>query len=304
METDAYDENENYEIDEFETEESEEEEIESTDLSEEEDAQSFSNNQEEDEEKNTIKKNLAKFKRDYFRAARENHDLKEKLNQTSTQFNDFSFMQAENNGKLMLEKARLDHQRALQEGDYDAYYKTIENITRATAQLENLKAMKAQQDSQSSSYAPEYHESPLDPDVQEWLDENTWYSEHNPDFDAQKQQEIGSYAQKLDDFLARSGRQHEINSPAYFEKINQKIRAYDQRNNGRSHSMKAPSIPVAPVRGGMTALRQAPQKKKISLHPQHKIWAEELNMSHDEYAKYIMEFNKKEKDRASGRGSY
>jgi hypothetical protein len=303
METDIYEENEGYEVDELETEEPEEEEIESSGEDLEEDAPSLAASQEDDEEKSTIKKNLAKFKREFFRANAENQELKERLNQASSQFNEFSFMQAENSGKLMLEKARLSHKKALEEDDFEGYYRTLEDISRAHAQLENLKALKAQQDSRERSYSPEYNAPALDPDAQEWLEENPWYNTDHPDFDAQKQLEIGTYAQKLDDYLVRSGRQHEINSPAYFEKINQKVRAYDQRNNGRIQTMKSPSVPVAPVRGGVGSIQKAPQKKKFSLSHQHRLWADELKMSHDEYAKYVLEYER-ENEKYGPRGRY
>lgn len=297
MDTENYEADE-YEIDddEFEVEDDEAGNEEGLEEDSETDSQesSFTKDGDEDEEKSLLKKNLARLKKDFYRTAHENKTLKERLNQNSSDFrnfNDFSYSQAEENIKLQIAQAKYEQEKAFGEQDLQGFQKTIEDIARATSKLENLKVLKSQEDRRQASYSQPAEDNVIDPDAQEWLERNSWYVPNSPDFDYKKHMEIDAYARKRNEYLISVGRQNEIYGHDYLDKIDQRSKLYDQKNNSRAPSMKSQVVPVGAVRPTANSFEKQKAKKKITLGSEDKKIADSIGMAHSEYAKYVMAQN-------------
>lgn len=66
----------------------------------------------------------------------------------------------------------------------------------------------------------------LDPALQAWISENPWFNPADQnEFDQEMHQEATAYATMLERKYARTGRQAEIGTPAYFAEVNQHMRA-------------------------------------------------------------------------------
>jgi len=245
----------------------------------------------EEERRQTTKKFISNLQRERFRALEEARELRDRvaqLEEMTSYMNDGFLKQYEANAKLALEKARAAKKHAIEQGDTEAMMQADEEMARSVSQIEQLKLLPParplpqERMSSPSPYEaappPSYYEIP--PQVDSWLEQNSWCDERSADYDPDKAAEVLAYAAALDTSLARQGRTHEYYTRDYFARINEYARSYDQNQRPKSLNMKTPAASVAPVR------HTSAPRNHIDLTPEDREMARMLKVAEKDYLKY------------------
>lgn len=136
-----------------------------------------------------------------------------------------SLLQYKEAAEKGLEKARLLKKAAMEAGNSEEILKADEEYMAAmTAKnwseqmIRQKQAQTSSQESGSSDRQPSTSAG-LDPRAEVFMKSHPVIDQKSPSYDAQKHQEIATYAMALEMNLQNDGKAHEICSPAYFKKI-------------------------------------------------------------------------------------
>ena len=154
-----------------------------------------------------------------------------------------SLLQYKEAAERGLEKARLLKKAAMEAGNSEDILKADEEYMAAmTAKNWSEQMMRQKQAQTSSSAQGEGSSDPsssskgeLDPRAEGFMKAHPVIDQTSPSYDAQKHQEIATYAMALEMNLQNDGRAHEICSPSYFKKIEDYMTArFGTFSNGTS----------------------------------------------------------------------
>lgn len=242
----------------------------------------------------------------------------ERLRQLTEVSNQAAMQHYDKAVQLRLDRAMQMKTEALQNEDIEAQVKADVELSSVTAQIEQLKAYKSQQQRNQQQYVPpqepqyqhqaqdeyEEHEVELNEVTENWLSENQWFVPGSEDYDAEMEQEVKAYADALDRRYRRNGKANKILSEEYFDEINNYISRefYDQpvapaRNNKSNLTMKPITnrAPVAPVsRSSHANTSKAPVK--IALTAEERDFARMSGISQQAYALQKAEMMKFKRD--------
>ena len=261
------------------------------------------------------KKRLSKMQREKHRIAAEAEQLRfenenlKKFNQTSNQVGQAHY---ENSLKLKLEQAKENKRKARELNDIDSELVADEELASAVTDLRAIDSWKAQQmiqqqevehnqqrQQQHNQYEPrrdsyDDNEYETNEQTERWLKQNQWFDEKSQHYDPDKADEVLTYAQALDANLAKQGREDEYLTKAYFDRINNYARIYDQQRND-SRQERISNIPnVAPVRR-TTLSNQKPAGMQLS--DDEKFMARNAGISEDDWKKAKVEDMKRQKEK-------
>jgi len=136
-----------------------------------------------------------------------------------------SLLQYKEAAERGLEKARLLKKAAMEAGNSEDILKADEEYMAAMTAKNWSEQMMRQKQAQTSSSSQENGSSEssskagLDPRAEGFMKAHRVIDQTSPSYDAQKHQEIATYAMALEMNLQNDGRAHEICSPSYFKKI-------------------------------------------------------------------------------------
>ncbi len=136
-----------------------------------------------------------------------------------------SLLQYKEAAERGLEKARLLKKAAMEAGNSEDILKADEEYMAAMNAKNWSEQMMRQKEAQTSSSSQENGSSEslstagLDPRAEGFMKAHPVIDQTSPSYDAQKHQEIATYAMALEMNLQNDGRAHEICSPSYFKKI-------------------------------------------------------------------------------------
>lgn len=261
------------------------------------------------------KKKLSKIQREKHRIAaeveqlrQENEQLK-KYNQTSNEVGQAHY---ENSLKLKLEQAKENKRKARELNDIESEISADEEIASAITDIRAMDSWKAQQiinqkeiqqyqqnyanynqyEQQRNSYEqPEYE---LNDQTEIWLKHNPWFDEKSSHYDPDKAEEVLLYAQTLDANLARQGREEELMTKAYFDRINSFARHYDQQRNNSHQERISNASNVAPVRRMQS---NQSNSNNIKLTDDEKFMAKNAGISEDDWKKAKLEDMRRQKEK-------
>ena len=152
-----------------------------------------------------------------------------------------SLLQYKEAAEKGLEKARLLKKAAMEAGNSEDILKADEEYMAAMTAKNWSEQMIRQKEAQTSPQKNEPSETPsstptgLDPRAEGFMKSHPLIDQTSPSYDAQKHQEIATYAMALEMNLQNDGRAHEICSPSYFKKIEDYMTArFGTLTNGTS----------------------------------------------------------------------
>lgn len=148
-------------------------------------------------------------------------------------------------------------------------------------------------------YAPQYPYQPqypqqeepvaVRPETEEWINKNTWFVEDHPDFDQDKFDDTRDYIAKLDNYLVKSGRAHEVETDSYFASIDNFVSKKFSKGNGQLSMNRSPNA-VAPVRRSSSGNYENSQSPtRVKLTSEEKDMAKRLGVTNEFFAKYKLE---------------
>lgn len=116
--------------------------------------------------------------------------------------------------------------------------------------------------------------------TRKWLDENrSWFDSESEDFDEDRASDVTDFARNLEQKLIREGRPEEIQTSAYYRRINEYIRENfsDEGAEPEKKSFNRPSGGAAPVN---SRSQNTQQKKPVTISLAEKNMALSLNLRH------------------------
>jgi hypothetical protein len=247
------------------------------------------------------------------RLAAENEQLRQMASQSSEAVNLFREDSIERRRDL----AKKKYFEARENGDLSLEADASFELAEIAAELKEVQKQKieteywnkkAQEDRQNAERMQQQaYAQPQVPthDVEAWFNKNTWALPNHPDYDADAAEELGIYADGLENRYRAAGMQHLIGSQQYLAEINRfvaKARVTpNSQTQRRQIPMKTSRTPVSQARGnsGRPATRGKPGD---SLSEAQKDMARRQGVSYETYEKWVKEDRAEHAD--MGRGQY
>lgn len=183
-----------------------------------------------------------------------------------------------------LESAREKYKKAHEDGDTDGMVAAQEQLARVQADRAYIDNYQPQmQQPSTEQQAPESVEQPsqqpLDPRLQTWLANNTW-------FGAPGNEAVTGFAYGLDEMLAKRG--VERNSPQYFEAIDQALRKSFPKAFGVEEQQQAEDTSSKPNTVVASAQRTSGGKRQVKLNSSQIALCKRLGITPEQYARQQM----------------
>lgn len=269
------------------------------------------------------KKKLSKLTRERHRLAAETQKLKEE-NQALRNHMEHSSQAAmthyDNNVQLRIDTAKKEKLKALEIGDMESVVERDQELAAAVAELNTIQSWKTQesirqynQQQESQQYQQQqqqqqqYYEPPeveLNQETETWIEANPWFDPNSREHIPEVFEDVNDYVASLDEHLARTGKEHQRFTKAYFNKID----AYVNETYGRQApiaaapiKMKSSNQYVEPVRN-TRSVATPPQKQKVTLSPEEIDMARRSGVSEQEFIKYKLIDIEKQKMRGTSNG--
>jgi hypothetical protein len=267
------------------------------------------------------KKKLSKLTRERHRLAAETQKLKEE-NQALRNHMEHSSQAAmthyDNNVQLRIDTAKKEKLKALEIGDMESVVERDQELAAAVAELNSIQSWKTQesirqynQQQESQQYQQQqqqqYYEPPeteLNQETETWIEANPWFDPNSREHIPEVFEDVNDYVASLDEHLARTGKEHQRFTKAYFNKID----AYVNETYGRQAplatapiKMKSSNQYVEPVRNTRSIATPA-QKQKVTLSPEEIDMARRSGVSDQEFIKHKLIDMEKQKMRGTSNG--
>jgi hypothetical protein len=263
------------------------------------------------------KKKLSKLTRERHRLAAETQKLKEE-NQLLRQHMDHSSQAAmthyDNNVQLRIDTAKKEKLKALEIGDMESVVERDQELAEAVAELKNIQSWKTQesirqynQQQETQQYQQQYYEPPpveINEETETWIEANPWFDPNSREHIPEVFEDVNDYIASLDEHLARTGKDHQRFTKAYFNKID----AYVNDTYGKQASitpapmkMKSSNQYVEPVRN-KSSVAAPPRKETITLDAEEKRMAKNLGVSEESYILFKKSDLEKQKTRGITNG--
>lgn len=206
-----------------------------------------------------------------------------------------------------LEKAKILHKKAIEEGDTDAYTDANIALVRAASAVDEIERWnaqaKAQNNTQDNIQNSQHNTHNISLTQQEmakdWLESHPELNPASRNYDAALAQKVGHYINSLDRNIAGSGQSEHYFSDSYFEAIDNHI------DNLRRPPVKTntPPASVDNVAGVKKSYQshgssQGRNTQKIILTADEKRMASNAGISEEDWLKYKIEDLNKQKKRA------
>ena len=233
----------------------------------------------------------------------ENHALQERLIEMDNHYRElenklqYSNLAAtqhfDDSVTLRLDKAKQLKKQAYESGDVDAMLEADTELSRAVHAQQQSSLWKAQNQVQEQSYAPQEQsyqavQQERDFESRNWGAQNTWFFKGSHDYDPHLAADVETAASKFDDYLRSRGEADLIGTRQYFQEINKYVdgRRYDDDAPQQRRSLRMkPQGHVSPA--GRSSGSLAPSGENFKLSKLDAQWADNIGMSHKEYAKFI-----------------
>lgn len=287
------------------------------------DEQSEEDNQEIEAHKRRKQRDPAKarinqIQRERYAALEANNRLRdenERLKRLATMTTESASKQFEDNVLQRFERAKQLKMQAYENGDIQAQTNADVELADAMADYKSHNNWKAQEalKAQEAAYQPQVN--PTGPIVNEreargWVERNPWVNPNTPDYDPELFQLADNAASQLDLYCYKNGQGHLIQSPQYFQELDNYINQARQalESQQRPQSQGRSQIPmrqsnrnsVMPVRGSTNA--QSTSRQKAPLSAEQKAMASSLGISEDLYRQEMLRDMKEKPDRYTYRG--
>lgn len=166
---------------------------------------------------------------------------------------------------------------AIKSEDATAQAAAQSEVSRIAAELNDVKAWKAQNPAPDPNKKPEplpqqqQRPTTLAEPVKQWIDQNPWFDERTDEYDEDMHFEAVEYARVLEARLQRQGKAAEINTPSYFAKIREHMAKEFPEQLGNEDEEpetppeRKPQSKVAPVSRAAPASGETKGKTKVQL---------------------------------------
>jgi len=243
----------------------------------------------------------------------------DKLHRYATDSSDAALAQADQNVYHIIEQARENKRRALEEGDTDLAVQADFDLSTAVARLETIKNKQTERDYEKQKYLNAIEEAEIAkqyqysaPPIAQYTPEvdvpveaeylvkaNPWMNPARPEYDPNKVNTLYQFTKELDENLYRQGRGHEYFSPAYISEVNNFIRSnFSDSDSNRSNSNnKSNYNNVSPVSRGNSSYSNSKPKERYVLTEDEKFMARNAGLSEESWLKHKIEDMKKRGDR-------
>lgn len=262
------------------------------------------------------KKKLSKLTRERHRLAAEAQKLKEEnqlLRQHMNHSSQAAMTHYDNNVQLRIDTAKKEKLKALEIGDMEAVVERDQELAEAVAELKNIQSWKTQESirqynqQQEAQQQQQYHEQPhveLNEETENWIEANPWFDPNSREHIPEVFEDVNDYIASLDEHLARTGKDHQRFTKAYFNKID----AYVNDTYGKQApiapapiKMKSSNQYVEPVRN-KSSVAAPPRREVITLDPEEKRMAKNLGVSEEAYIMHKKNDLEKQKMRGMSNG--
>lgn len=262
------------------------------------------------------KKKLSKLTRERHRLAAEAQKLKEEnqlLRQHMNHSSQAAMTHYDNNVQLRIDTAKKEKLKALEIGDMEAVVEKDQELAEAVAELKNIQSWKTQESirqytqQQEAQQQQQHHEQSqveLNEETENWIEANPWFDPNSREHIPEVFEDVNDYIASLDEHLARTGKDHQRFTKAYFNKID----AYVNDTYGKQAPiapapirMKSSNQYVEPVRN-KSSVAAPPRKEIITLDSEEKRMARNLGVSEEAYIMYKKNDLEKQKMRGTSNG--
>lgn len=264
----------------------------------------------DEQERILAKRKLSKLKRERHRLAVEAQKLKEEneaLRSYMEHSNQAAMSHYDKNVNMRIENAKKEKLKALEIGDMEAVVEADQQLAEAIADLKSIQSWKTQEalrnqsQQQQQRQSQDYYEEPeveVNAETEQWIAANPWFNPNSASFDADMFEDVNDYIASLDEHLARTGKQNQQFSRAYFNKINAYVKdAYGiSQKRPQPMVMQKASQYVEPVRN-RSSVANTPRKETIRLSEDEKRMAANLGVSEEAYLIHKKQDMEKQKAR-------
>jgi hypothetical protein len=242
-------------------------------------------------------------------------DENERLRRIAALSTETASRQFEDNVAQRFDRAKQLKMQAYESGDIKAQTDADVELADAMADFKSHNNWKAQEalKAQEAQYQPRQPivQGPIvnEREARGWIERNSWANPNTQDYDPELFTIADNAASQLDLYCYKNGQAHLIQSPEYFQQLDnymeqarQQLESQPRQSYGRSQiPMRQPGRGgVMPVRGSNNA--QASGRQKTPLTPEQKSMAQSLGVSEDLYRQEMLRDMKEKPDRYTYRG--
>jgi vacuolar-type H+-ATPase subunit I/STV1 len=235
-------------------------------------------------------KKLKKDKQDLMARIQELEEHNQKLSDGFKRADTAAMEHYEKSVKLQLEEAKRLQASAIEEGDAQKQAEAMELIAKAAADaraIENYKRQQPEKVEKEEKQQPNNQNSqPYNPDISNWISQNSWFNENSDEYDAEMAEEVKAYDLVLSRQYQRMGKADKIATKDYFKDIDRYVR--------EKFYMEKPDVIEPPIERKpftkVSPVTNRPTTRHISdirLSDAQKEIAQNLGMSEDDFKKAV-----------------
>lgn len=234
------------------------------------------------EEKAFYEERLAQMQAEMAQMANENRywqGMAHSSSRTAHEMGTDVLLRMKQGAEAELKAAKMSKKAAYESGDLDAQVAADEELMKATATLhwignQPAASQKTKTPASQNEHQRNHVNSPdaefipqtdveLHPAVQAWVEKNPWMDELDPFFEPAKAESVVKYATQLERSLIRSGREYEINSPSYFQRLDHYVQKLDQASSNVRSENRAPLLKPAVSQKESTSQTLSPLEREL-----------------------------------------
>lgn len=224
----------------------------------------------------------------------------ERLRRLATISTETASKQFEDNVLQRLERAKNLKMQAYEAGDIKAQTDADLEMADAMADYKSHNTWKAQESlkSQENSYNSQVpiKQGPIvnEREARGWIERNSWANPNTSEFDRDLFQIADNAASQLDLYCYKNGQAHLIQSPQYFQELDNYMEQARQHMESQRQSHGRGQIPMKqPMRGGVTPVRASnnalgSSKQKMQLTQEQRDLAKSLGVTEDVYRQEVL----------------
>lgn len=250
--------------------------------------------QEDKKDERTLRhlKKLKKDKQDLMARIQELEEHNQKLSDGFKKADTAAMEHYEKSVKLQLEEAKRLQASAIDEGDAQKQAEAMELIAKAAADARAIEHYKRQQpavvEKEERQQPNNQNPQPYNPDISNWISQNSWFNENSDEYDAEMAEEVKAYDLVLSRQYQRMGKADKVATKDYFKDIDNYVREkfYMEKpiiTISEPQIERKPFTKVSPVTSRPTTRHIS----DIRLSDAQKEIAQNLGMSEDDFKKAV-----------------
>lgn len=248
--------------------------------------------QEDKKDERTLRqlRKLKKDKQDLMARIQALEEHNQKLSEGFKKADTAAMEHYEKSVKLQLEEAKRLQASAIEEGDAQKQAEAMELIAKSAADARAIEHYKRQQpeklEKEEKQQQNNQSQQAYNPDISDWVSQNSWFNENSDDYDAEMAEEVKAYDLVLSRQYQRMGKADKIATKDYFKDIDRYVR--------EKFYMEKPEVIEPPVErkpfSKVSPVTNRPTARHVSdirLNDTQKEIAQNLGMSEEAFKKAV-----------------